>query len=92
MSTAEEIREVFEGEIEYRTRVVMNKYGPAPFYDGLVGMGIQGVLPEEFLEVCAATGRADEVSSPCSMERKRGADRFGGEAGRVPARPSPLSR
>ena len=70
MSTSEEINEVYEGDIERRGRVVLNKCGPAPFFDGLVGMGIHGVLPEEFTEVCRAVERADY--NPCPTRAKKG--------------------
>ena len=60
MSTSEEIREVFEGEIAARSRVVMNKYGPEPFHAGWAWMGTQSVLPDEFIEVCGAIELADK--------------------------------
>ena len=39
-STSDEIREVFESDIYEKSRVVRQKYGELPFYDGLKNMRI----------------------------------------------------
>jgi len=72
MSTSAEIQEVFEDEVDARSRVVMNKYGPAPFYDGFSGMGTGAVLPDEFIEVCGAISRADDEYTPAVSTADRG--------------------
>jgi hypothetical protein len=60
MSSSEEIRGVFERDIAEMSRVILNKSGPAPFYEGFRGMRVEGVLPDEFIEVCGAIELADK--------------------------------
>ncbi len=61
MSSSEEIRDVFEGEIERLTDRVVNKYGALALCQGIHHMGAtQSVWPDEFIEVCGAISRADE--------------------------------
>lgn len=70
MSTDEEIREVYEGDIGRQSSRVLRKFGPEAFYSGLKGMRIKETLPAEFEELCAAVNRAD--NAPAVSTAKRG--------------------
>jgi hypothetical protein len=43
MSTSEQIRAVFDEEICKKSRIVLNKYGTAPFFDGFRGFTIESL-------------------------------------------------
>lgn len=57
--TEEEIRQVYEGDIARLTGRVVDRYGAGVLYEGLAGMRVEGVYPEEFTELCADTDTAD---------------------------------
>jgi hypothetical protein len=44
MSTEEQIREVYEGDIAEQTKNVFNRSGCSPFYDNFNGFQIEGLF------------------------------------------------
>jgi hypothetical protein len=44
MSSTEEIQEVYESEIANKTKIVYNKFGKPPFYDGFEGFHLEGLF------------------------------------------------
>lgn len=69
MSIVDEIKEVYEEDIEKLSEKVTIKHGPLVFYDGMKEMGfIQNIWPEEFIDICEAIWRADLDIAPASSE------------------------
>lgn len=74
MSTVDEIREVYDGDINQQSLLVVRKYGPGAFYEGFRGMSISRYHPEEFMEMCARIEQADldELNAPAFSKADKG--------------------
>lgn len=71
MSSSEEIREVYEGDIARQTRVVFNRQGIKPFVED--DLPAQDIYPRmgELTEIWGMTERA-ELNAPASSEAIKG--------------------
>jgi len=50
MSTDEEIREVYDRDIAEQTKIVYDRQGPTPFYDGFMGFQIENLYNDLGIE------------------------------------------
>ena len=73
MSTSAEIQEVYEGEIDRMTDAVVARHGLLALYGDWDSLPVvQGVLPDEFIEVCAGIDAADAEYTPAVSTADRG--------------------
>jgi len=67
MSTDEEIAAVYHDEIAKKTKIVYNKFGKRPFYDGFDGFQIEGLYEGLGIEniVCSEFTPKSKKRSKC---------------------------
>ena len=70
MSTDEEIREVYESDIENKTKRVLLKRGILPFLNGRHDMSIETILPQEIMDELHNIALADERAFGSNRERR----------------------
>ena len=69
MSTGDEVGEIFDGDIRRMTDMVVNRDGLMALYEGMDSLPvIFSIWPEEFIDICEATWKADLDTAPASSE------------------------
>lgn len=62
VSSADEIRAVYEGDIAKQTKLVISKQGYKPFYNGFRGFSIHNILPHQKELICMGQVNKVEVA------------------------------